>query len=194
MKRPNKPRPSNQLRIIGGEWRSRRLTFPDQDGLRPTGERLRETLFNWLMNDLYGARCLDLFAGSGALGLEALSRGARDCAFVEYSTIAAKQLKANLDTLGCTNGHVHESDAIHYLSERNSGDSKEPFDVVFLDPPFAKNLWQPALDQLNSGLLSERAMVYIESPANTPMTVPDQWSLYRSKKVGDIQAKLYEVG
>ena len=127
---------AGRLRIVAGNWRSRLLDIADVEGLRPTAERVRETLFNWLAPHLDGARCLDLFAGTGALGFEALSRGAGSCDFVERSPQAVRQLRANVDLLGACNATVVQDDALDFIT-RFSG---MPYDVVFLDPPFAADL------------------------------------------------------
>ena len=129
---------NNLLRIIGGEWRSRKLKFADVPGLRPTPDRVRETLFNWLQWHVPGARCLDLFAGSGALGLEALSRGARDVVMVEKHPAAAQALRDNLTLLGARNARLVHDDALRYL-----GRVTVAFDLIFLDPPFRQMLLEP---------------------------------------------------
>ena len=126
------PRAPNRIRIIGGTHRGRRLAFPDAAGLRPTPDRVRETLFNWLMPHLPGARCLDLFAGSGALGLEAVSRGAREVVLVDANPAVVKSLQENLRLLGETErARVIRSDALAFLRKETDA----PFDIVFLDPP-----------------------------------------------------------
>ena len=125
----------NSVRIIGGGWRGRRITFPDVPGLRPTPDRVRETLFNWLQHDIAGARCLDLFAGSGALGLEALSRGAKELVFVEQSVAASRALQEQLARLGAERrSQVVEMGAARYLRG-----AAPAFDIVFLDPPFGRD-------------------------------------------------------
>ena len=123
---------TNQLRIIGGQWRGRKLNFPDIDGLRPTGDRIRETLFNWLTGDLPASRCLDLFAGAGSLGLEALSRGASQVVLLEKHPQAASQLQAHLSTLNCSQGQAVQTDSLQWLANHQG----EGFDIVFMDPPF----------------------------------------------------------
>src|SRR5690606_3705719 len=135
----------NQLRIIGGQWRGRKLRFPDVEGLRPTGDRIRETLFNWLAPELPGARCLDLFAGSGSLGLEALSRGAAASWMLERDAHAAGCLRENLQLLAADGGVVQHLDSLTHLRQ---GNAEQPFDVIFIDPPFDRNLWQASIDAL----------------------------------------------
>lgn len=185
----NKSTGSNQLRIIGGVWRGRKLSFPDVDGLRPTGDRIRETLFNWLAPDIQGARCLDLFAGSGALGLEALSRGAIESVLIEKNPLAAQSLEKNLKLLSAQNAKVISSDAIAYLSHAHAQD---PFDVVFIDPPFQLDLWQSSVDLLHSsGLLKEGSAIYIESGFGSEYQIPSTWYLHRDKTAGNLRYRLF---
>ncbi|WP_285762892.1 16S rRNA (guanine(966)-N(2))-methyltransferase RsmD [Biformimicrobium ophioploci] len=182
---PGKAAGSQVLRIIGGEWRGRKLTFPAIDGLRPTGDRLRETLFNWLQWQLPRARCLDLFAGSGALGLEALSRGAAQVQFVELDRAAARAINGHLELLGSKDGKVFNGSAGAFLQQ-----PPEPFDIVFVDPPFAGDLWQQALVALQQGWLAPDALVYIESPKHTDMALPPDWELLREKRSGQVCMRL----
>ncbi len=177
---------SQQLRIIGGEWRSRRLRFPAIDGLRPTLDRVRETLFNWLQFEVEGARVLDAFAGSGALGFEALSRGAKEVIFLEKNPKAALQLKENLSTLNARNAQVWAGDALHWLSQ-----NPEPYDLVFLDPPFGLNLLQPALDSLS---LLDGALVYVEHEATLTPSIPAPWVEIKSKQTKEFCFRLFRVG
>lgn len=182
---------SNTLRIIGGQWRGRKLRFPDGEGLRPTTDRVRETLFNWLQPVIAGARCLDLFSGSGALGLEALSRGASQVVFLERNPRAVKALKENLALLQATNAEVHQADALAWLHGR-----AEPFDVIFLDPPFRQNLLAPALKLLaEGGWVAAGARIYmeLESEQGEP-TLPPGWELLRSKQAGQVAYHLAAVG
>ncbi|MGS2723431.1 16S rRNA (guanine(966)-N(2))-methyltransferase RsmD [Porticoccus sp. GXU_MW_L64] len=178
---------ANQLRIIGGQWRGRKLTFPDVEGLRPSGDRVRETLFNWLNTELPGARCLDLFAGSGALGLEALSRGADHALLVEKNATAAGQLRQHCQALNA-NAQVLQMDALEWLrSTRNTS-----FDVVFLDPPFGKQLLEPCCELLaESGLLKPGAVVYMECAIGEAPTVPGSWQLHREKHSGQVSYRLF---
>ncbi len=175
----------HQLRIIGGEWRSRRLRFPAIDGLRPTMDRVRETVFNWLQQDVEGCRVLDAFAGSGALGFEALSRGAKDVIFLEKHPAAAVQLKENLQTLGASNAQVWATDALVWLTQ-----NPEPFDLVFLDPPFGKNLLQPAMDSLQ---LLPGALIYIEHEARLKPQFPPHWDELKCKNTKEFYFRLFEV-
>jgi len=184
-----KPASSNQLRIIGGIWRGRKLSFPDVDGLRPTGDRIRETLFNWLAPDIQGARCLDLFAGSGALGLEALSRGASYSLMRERNSHAAHQLQLNLQLLQTTQGEVVQGDALTWLEQPNSA---APFDLVFIDPPFQLDLWQRVIDALeNGGYLTDEAVIYVESGKDDSYQMPSNWHLHRDKTAGNVCYRLF---
>ncbi len=176
---------NQQLRIIGGQWRSRRLNFPAIEGLRPTMDRIRETLFNWLQDDVEGKRVLDVFAGSGALGFEALSRGAKEVQFLEKSTQAVAQIKANLVLLEAGNAQVWAGDSLVWLEQHNS-----EFDLVFLDPPFHQGLLQPAMDALK---LAVGALVYVEhEPAFRPQW-PKNWLERKNKSSKEFCYRLFEV-
>ena len=161
----NKRSNANTLRIIGGNWRSRKLSFVDAQDLRPTPDRIRETLFNWLQGYIHGANCLDLFAGSGILGLEALSRGAAQVDFVEMNKSVAKQLESNLDLLN-SKMKVHQQDALAYLQEYKTGNSEgSGYNIIFLDPPYRKNLLEEVLELIcdkDKGLADENTLVYLE--------------------------------
>ncbi len=176
-------RGSNQLRIIGGEWRGRKLRFPEVEGLRPTSDRVRETLFNWLQPVIHGARCLDLFAGSGALGLEALSRGAAAVQFIDSDKRAVESLRQNLNLLKDDRASVIQGEALAFLRG-----TPQPYDVVFLDPPFRQALLTPCLQLLcDGGWLSENARLYIEveQELGEPQ-LPDGWKMVRSKQAGQV--------
>jgi 16S rRNA (guanine966-N2)-methyltransferase len=174
-----------QIRIIGGQWRGRNLHFPQSAPVRPTPDRVRETLFNWLQFELAGLRCLDLFAGSGALGVEALSRGAAATVFVERDPAAAAALRQNLQTLGCDRGQVVVANAFDYL---RGPPPSQPFQLVFLDPPYDERWLLPALQALDTGpWLAPEAWAYLEdAAAHGAPTLPPGWSLLRSKKAGDV--------
>ncbi len=176
------------VRIIGGEWRSRKLRFHSTEGLRPSSDRIRETLFNWLAPTIAGAHCLDLFAGSGALGLEALSRGAEHCDFVELHGQTANQIRLHLHTLRCDRAQVHTVGADAFLLRERG-----PWDVVFLDPPFGTGLLQPAIGGL-SPLLREGAQVYIETAKGEGVEVPRHWVEEKHKTAGQVDYRLYRVG
>lgn len=173
----------NQLRIIGGQWRGRKLAFPDVPGLRPSGDRVRETLFNWLAPCLAGARCLDLFAGSGALGLEAASRGAGEVLMLDRSPVVVRQLQAHCDLLQAGQVQVQQVDALHYLQ----GDAR-PFHIVFLDPPFHQGLLAPCCALLEErGWLAPKAWIYLEVECELgEPSLPTGWRLHRSKTAGEV--------
>jgi 16S rRNA (guanine966-N2)-methyltransferase len=178
-----------RLRIIGGRWRGRRWQFPEGD-IRPTGDRVRETLFNWLQDRIAGRRCLDLFAGSGALGLEALSRGAAHCTFVDTDARAIGALDALLREWGAEPGsaQLERGDAAQFLAR-----TPEPMDVVFLDPPFAAPALAAAAAQLESrGWLAPGSVVYLEHPRSSPLAgLPASWRPLRSGKAGAVGYDLY---
>jgi 16S rRNA (guanine966-N2)-methyltransferase len=181
----------NSVRIIGGSWRGRRIHFPDIPGLRPTPDRVRETLFNWLQPHIAGARCLDLFAGSGALGLEALSRGAKELIFVEQAVAAARALQEQLTRLGGERrGQVFEMGAARYLRG-----SAPPFDIMFLDPPFGRDALAEYIPLLDSGhWLKLGSLVYLENEkaAGAPL-LPAHWELLKSKSAGEVGYHLARV-
>ena len=189
---PGRTSPPGRLRIVAGMWRSRLLDIADVPGLRPTSERIRETLFNWLAPVLPGARCLDLFAGTGALGLEALSRGAAKTVFVERSPVAAAALRRNLDRLGVATAVLRESDAATYLDAPADG----PFDIVFLDPPFVDDRLAETCALLAAGpLLAPHALVYLEDDRDRPPpALPQGWTLLKSKTAGNVRYSLAESG
>jgi 16S rRNA (guanine966-N2)-methyltransferase len=185
----SKPKGNNQLRIIGGLWRGRKLGFPDADGLRPTGDRIRETLFNWLAPDIQGAHCMDLFAGSGALGLEALSRGAKSSLLLEKNAAAAQQLKSNLQLLQAGNGKVEQVDSLAWLNRQQPA---QRFDIVFIDPPFALDLWEKIATALEThNWLSDAAVIYLEAPRDAHLQLPANWQLHRDKQAGQVSFRLY---
>ena len=176
------------LRIIAGQWRGRKLRFPDVRDIRPTPDRVRETLFNWLMSDIAGARCLDVFAGSGALGLEALSRGADKVVFVDQHRKVTSHLNELLQTLEADNAEVIQADAMAWLCEPAS----QQFDIVFLDPPYAAELLVECCQDLEgNGWLADNALIYIEHGGQLDHgELPDNWSVTRSKKAGQVYYEL----
>ncbi|MDF1831513.1 MAG: 16S rRNA (guanine(966)-N(2))-methyltransferase RsmD [Porticoccaceae bacterium] len=183
---------NGQVRIIAGQCRGRRISFPAIAGLRPTGDRLRETLFNWLSTELRGARCLDLFAGSGALGLEAASRGASEVILLELNPQAARALSGNIDALGLQSARVCNANALKWLQQ--SANNSKPFDIIFLDPPFNSTLLADAIVALakQSILLAQDAKIYIETPTHQAIDfMPDNWQLHRHKTAGDVACYLY---
>lgn len=177
------------MRIIAGKWRGRRLPVPDVDGLRPSGDRSRETLFNWLQPYLREARCADLFAGTGVLGLEAISRGAASAVLVENSRLAAKLIRSSIETLETTEVSLVEGDALEWL-ERQAADS---LDLVFVDPPFGKGLAEQALKRLaGSGSLAPGALVYLESARTESLLPPGPgWEFLRDKTLGEVRMQLF---
>ena len=178
---------SGKLRIIGGSLRGSKLAVADLPGLRPTPDRVRETLFNWLAPVIDGARCLDLFAGTGALGIEALSRGAAEVDFVERDPRLARALRDNLARLR-QSARVREGDALAVLIEVPT----RPYDLVFVDPPFDANLWGSAAAALEgTGWLADNAMVYVESPVNAAFDLPATWQAHRESSAGAVRYALY---
>lgn len=187
-RQPEKKR-AGQFRVIAGTWRSRRLAFPDIDGLRPTTDRVRETVFNWLRAEVPGSRLLDLFAGSGALAFEALSRGAEQATMVELNRQAAQSLKDNIKLLDAK-AELQQADALQYLATATG-----PYDLVFLDPPFRKGLLAPCIEGLQKpGLLAPGAKIYIEQESEQPaVQVPASWRLLKENKAGQVLYLLYEA-
>ena len=179
----------SKIKIIGGKWKGTNLTFYDEPELRPTGNRIRETLFNWLQPNIQGSICLDLFAGSGCLGLEALSRGASKCVMIEKNKRVINHLAKNIEKLSSSTELVND-DAINYLS------SKEPsktFDIVFLDPPFDSTIYESTMRTLElNHWLSHDALIYVEARSDSLMfQIPDNWSLFREQVAGNVHYMLY---
>ncbi len=178
------------VRIIGGRWRGTRLPVPDRPGLRPTSDRVRETLFNWLQPQLPGARVLDLFAGSGALGLEALSRGAASAQLVEADGRLASGLAVLGQRLGAGDQlDVHTGDALAWLR----GAQQDGFDIAFVDPPFEAGLWDAVLTVLPARMAA-RAWIYLETPAAFKPALPAEWILHRENQTRDVRFALYRRG
>lgn len=180
---------AGSLRIVAGNLRGSRLGVPDVKDLRPTSDRVRETVFNWLAPVIVGARCLDLYAGTGALGIEALSRGAAHCVFVERERGLCELLRKNLARLRVTDARVVNDDAQGFLAAPVPA---EAFDLVFLDPPFSANLWTAtALRLEQAGRLCAGAYVYVETPADAVFEPPAGWSPYREGHAGAVRFALY---
>ncbi len=178
-----------QVRIIAGQWRGRKLKVPQQPGLRPTPDRVRETLFNWLAFDLPSRRCLDLFAGSGALGIEAASRGAATVVLVEKDRTTAQVLSQQLTNLAASQVEVIQADALSFLQQI----SPKPFDIVFLDPPYGQNLLAPICDLLaQRGWLTASAYIYLEAERqlDISMVLPTGWSIIRQLTAGQVASYL----
>lgn len=177
----------NTIRIIGGLYRGKKIHFPDIMGLRPTPDRVRETVFNWLMNDIRNARCLDAFAGSGALGFEALSRSAAEVVMIESSIMAFQSLQRSAETFKQTSLDILNTDALTYLQT-----IKKPYDIIFLDPPFHSNCLAECLNSISKGnCLTEKGLVYIESPSEVALDSM-QWVIRKSKKAGQVFYALIE--
>ncbi len=181
----------HRLRIIGGDWRGRVLSVIESEGLRPTPDRVRETLFNWLQMWVPGAHCLDLFAGTGALCLESLSRGAERVVMVEKAHAVAENLRQNIDQLGATAAELIESDAEAYLQG-----PVEPFDIIFVDPPFRHSDLIASCIQIISdrGWIKPGGWVYVEAPSELgEPALPPGWHLERSKSAGQVGYHLARV-
>lgn len=177
---------SGRLRIIGGRWRGRRIRLPTQPDIRPTGDRIRETLFNWLAPIIAGARCLDLFAGSGALGLEALSRGAGETVFVERDEAAVRHLVKALEQLECRDANVIHGDALRFLKG-----PPRPFDIVWLDPPFGDIDLANLCTLLERGWLAHGARIYLEMSRHDDLPgLPAGWVVDRDKTAGQVRFAL----
>lgn len=190
---------TGKVRVIAGEWRGRWIRFNNAQGLRPTGDRMRETLFNWLQSRIRGARCLDLFAGTGALGIEAVSRGAAVSALVEQNPSVCQQLEKEIETLATNPQDVNQRLPVHKLSAeaflQNPAFATGPFDIVFVDPPFSADVQVDILQLLReSGQLADDALVYVEAPAKSALQarLPATYEIYRSLKQGNVQCVLLQ--
>lgn len=177
------------VRIIGGKWRGRKIHFAESEGLRPTPDRVRETLFNWLMPYISEARVLDMFAGSGALGLEALSRGAAELLLLESAASVVTQLKNSLALLKTEQATVLQQRAEYWLTQAYTS----TFDIVFLDPPFASGLLPELLQQLeNSACLAAHALIYVETDQPLPPEhIPSTWQVHRQQQAGQVLYTLF---
>ncbi|WP_462165105.1 16S rRNA (guanine(966)-N(2))-methyltransferase RsmD [Pseudoalteromonas xiamenensis] len=189
--RKNTPSASSKngfIRIIGGKYRGRKLPVKDVEGLRPTTDRVKETLFNWLMQDVRDATVLDCFAGSGGLGFEALSRFAATVTFIERDKSAAQQIEANMAAVKATNARVLQSDALTTTQTQ----ATQQYDIVFVDPPFRKALAATICTQLETnGWLAKEAIIYIEVEQELELNVPENWRLYKEKKAGQVAYRLF---
>ncbi len=184
---------THTVRIIGGRWRSRRLHFSNLTGLRPTQDRIRETLFNWLAPHLPGANCLDLFAGTGALGFEALSRGAPYTCFVDNQREALADLEKNAFSLGVNpeQFRVIRGDFPYHMPILPG----HPFKIIFLDPPFGKNLLEPCIEWLHASIYWQPgSWIYIEREINNPLSLPSGWEIYREQKTKRLIYQLVKCG
>ncbi len=183
-------RPTGHIRIISGQWRGRKLPVKDVIGLRPTTDRVKETVFNWLSPYIRDSRCLDLFAGSGGLIFESLSRYAADGVLFEKDPGAARQLQQNIDLLKADNAKLVQGDALQLLAKV----SEEPFDVVFIDPPFRQDLLEQCCARLEeNNWLAEDALIYIEKERELKqVTLPANWQLSKEKQAGQVCFQLYQ--
>ncbi|RJX65271.1 16S rRNA (guanine(966)-N(2))-methyltransferase RsmD [Vibrio sinensis] len=177
------------VRIISGLWKGRKLPVHDAEGLRPTTDRVKETLFNWLAHDVPKAKCLDLFAGSGGLGFEAASRQAEMVTLIELNQNAFRQLEKNITALNATNLQAKNTDAISFLKQPGT-----PHHVVFIDPPFRKGLLNEVVELLETNhWLADDAMIYIESEKELALdNIPAHWNLHREKTAGQVCYRLFE--
>jgi len=180
------------IRLISGKWRGKKLPVKDIEGLRPTTDRTKETLFNWLMHDINDAKCLDCFSGSGSLAFEALSRFAQKVTLLEKDKTVIKQLRENLTALNINNATLIEGESLSYLKQVAS----EQYNIVFIDPPFNKGLVQPCCDALqNNGYLAEEALIYIEREVElNNLILPESWCLLKEKSTGQVTYQLYRQG
>ncbi|OCQ20080.1 16S rRNA (guanine(966)-N(2))-methyltransferase RsmD [Pseudoalteromonas luteoviolacea] len=180
---------NGHIRIISGKFKGRKLPVKDVEGLRPTTDRVKETLFNWLMSDIRDASILDCFAGSGSLGFECLSRFAKEATFVELDKGAVNQIKANTLTLALDNAFVFHTSALEFLKNNQKGQS---FDVVFLDPPFRKDLLSPCCELLEQHhWLHDDTLIYVEFEKESQPKLPDNWQLLKEKQAGQVMCMLF---
>lgn len=187
MKKKAQASVTGAYRIIGGQWRSRRLPVADSPGLRPTTDRIRETLFNWLQWDIADARVLDIFAGSGSLGFEAASRGAAQVTLVDAIQPVCQQLQDNITLLNVSNMTVVTHNALTWLKQAH----ESPYDIVFIDPPFREGLADDALAALDeSSLLAEDNQVYLETEKQWPLNLPTGWRVLKEKVHGQVCFRL----
>lgn len=179
----------SKIKIIGGNWRSRQIEVLDAQGLRPTPNRVRETLFNWLQGDIFNAHCLDLFAGSGALSFEAASRGAKSVVQIENNAAACDVLKANATKLGASQIQTMQTDALTFLAKPPAA----PFEIVFLDPPFGLDLVAQSAELLTkNNWLAPYAKIYVETEKSLSLQLPATWQLLKDKSAGEVAYRLFE--
>lgn len=192
MKKISVQNTKGEVRIIAGLWRGRKLPVLNAQGLRPTGDRVKETLFNWLMPYIVDSRCLDCFAGSGSLGFEALSRQAKSVTFLELDKTVANQLNKNLQTLKVTKpqAEVINQNSLDFLKQKQNAPH---FDVIFLDPPFHFGLAEQAIELLETqNWLLPQALIYVETEKNKPLAAPASWLLLKEKTTGMVSYRLYQ--
>ncbi len=187
-KQANKSAVKGSIRVISGQYRGRKLPVLMAEGLRPTTDRVKETVFSWLMPYIQESICLDCFAGSGGLGFEALSRGATHVSFVELNKSAVKQLQENQQLLNVNNMSIMQSDALEFI-EKNT----QKYDVVFLDPPFRKDFVAQAANLLDKNSLAENALIYVEMESEgNEQLLPPNWQLLKEKVAGQVTYRLYK--
>ena len=187
-KQQNKKVASGSIRLIAGKHRGRKLPVLMAEGLRPTTDRIKETVFNWLMPYIHDAKCLDCFAGAGSLGFEALSRGAAKIQLIELNKSAAKQLLLNKQLLKADNIEINNVNVLDFLSTQE----RQPFDLVFIDPPFRQNLITQTCELLTDGWLSEQALIYVEMEREANQQLPSNWQLLKEKISGQVAYRLYQ--
>lgn len=188
-KQRSKKAATGSIRIIAGKHRGRKLPVMMAEGLRPTTDRVKETVFNWLMPYMHKANCLDCFAGAGSLGFEALSRGAEKITLVELNKSAFKQLQANKALLNADNLTVEQGDVLSVLAQQ----PKHTFDIVFIDPPFRQALVSKTAQLLTQGWLSNQALIYVEMESESEQPLPNNWQLLKEKVAGQVAYRLYQV-
>jgi len=176
------------IRIIAGKHRGRKLPVLMAEGLRPTTDRVKETVFNWLMPYIHGANCLDCFAGAGSLGFEALSRGAAQVTLIELNSAAAKQLQENKKLLSANNVIITNTNSLDFLKSS----AKQHYDLVFIDPPFREGLVTQTAELLNNGWLSDHALIYVEMEIQSSQQLPDNWQLLKEKVAGQVAYRLFQ--
>ena len=189
-KQQNKKAAIGNIRIIAGKYRGRKLPVLMADGLRPTTDRVKETLFNWLMPYIQNAHCLDCFAGAGSLGFEALSRGAANTKLIELNKNAAKQLLANKQLINANNIEIINANVLDFLKVR----PEVGFDIVFIDPPFRQDLVTQTCEMLEQGWLNEQALIYVEMESEGNQQLPSNWQLLKEKVAGQVAYRLFQRG
>jgi len=186
----NKPNSLGEVRIVGGEFRGRKLPVLMAEGLRPTSDRVKETLFNWLQFEVAGSKCLDVFAGSGALSFEAISRGAKQVTMLEFNAQNIKQLKQNVQTLKIPNANIQQVNSLLWLDKK----SMQPYDLIFLDPPFHKEFMQKTIDLLfKNGYLHEQSWLYLEQEKQLDWpALPNAWVVHREKSTSQVKFGIFK--
>ena len=179
---------TGSIRIIAGKHRGRKLPVLMAEGLRPTTDRVKETVFNWLMPYIHGANCLDCYAGAGSLGFEALSRGAAQVNLIELNDSAAKQLQKNKSLLKADNVIVTNANSLNFLKSS----SKQQYDLIFIDPPFREGLVTQTAELLNDGWLADQALIYVEMETQSDPQLPANWKLLKEKVAGQVAYRLFQ--